>query len=149
MSELDAWFQALITDSNDRAAALHDAYQHLENAGLLNRVVVHRYLCAKGNCKLATVVKIGDSVIARTKDYKFSPGVNAQRSVESARGRNTLDGERHWPGHTFDVSDLAGWGDQAGLDMNCRHVLRTVMANDILAAVEGIAPGHPAAPSRI
>jgi hypothetical protein len=143
------WFARLVQAHEDQSAAIHDAYQQLENAGLTNRVVVHRYLCRKGGCKLATVVRIGGRVLARTRDYKYGPGMNLERSVPAARERNTLDGDRHWPGHTFDVTDLARWGDSAGMDMNCRHGMRTVLAVDVLATVGDTRPGHPGAPSRI
>lgn len=143
------WWAAMIKAHDDQRHALHDAYQQLENAGLISKVAVHRYLCRKCHRVLATVIRIGGTTIARTTDYKMAPGMNASRSVESARKKNTLDGDRHWPGHTFDVGELSTWGDTAGMDMNCRHGLRTVTARDILAAAEGVRPGHPGKPSLI
>ena len=47
--------------------------------------------------------------------------------MESARARNTLDGERHWPGHTYDVDELAESGPDVGFDVICRHITATVM----------------------
>ena len=143
---LGDWFRDLLNASSDRTEAIHAAYQQLENARLVNRVVLHRYQCRRG-CVLGVVVRIDGMTLCRTRDYKLSHGLNDARSVESARRRNTIDGERHWPGHTFDVGDLAGWGDGAGMDMNCRHVTHTAKAVDVLAQVEGVAPGHPGKPT--
>lgn len=143
------WFAALLASAEDEREALDEAYQQLENAGLVSKVTVHRYLCKTAGCILGTVVRLRGRTLARTKDYKLAPGTNAARSVESARTKNTLDGARHWPGHTFDVDELATWGDTAAMDMNCRHGLRTVRALDVLAASSEARPGHPGKPSQI
>lgn len=147
--DLATWWTSLLAEADDSKAAVEHAYQRLENAGLIARVVVHRYICRKRGCRLATVVRVQDRLIVRTEPYKFGPGLNEARSVPRARERNTLDGDRYWPGHTFDVFDLAGWGDQAGMDMNCRHGTRTIFANTIVETVGDARPGHPGAPSRI
>jgi len=141
------WWAAVVSAKGDRRKAVDTAYQQLENAGLLPKVVVHRYLCAKGNCLLATVIRVGDVTLTRTKDYKLSPGLNRKQSVESARKKNTLDGDRHWPGHTYDVSELASWGDTVGIDLTCRHDVRTVRATTMLAASLQARPGHPSRPT--
>jgi len=143
------WWKAMLTAGDDRGQAIEAAYQQLENAGLINKVRVHQYLCAKRGHVLATVIRIGEVTVARTRGYKLAPGTNSSRSVESARRKNTLDGDRHWPGHTFDVSELAGWGPTAAIDMNCRDGLRSVRAEDILAASESSRPGHPGPPTRL
>lgn len=151
MSDTDdiaRWFSDLDRASNDREQAIHEAYQQLENAGLVSKVLVHRYVCRRPGCGvLATVIQVSDLVLARTRDYKLSPGMNLDRSVEAARIKNTLDGKRHWPGHTFDVGNFATLGPTAGMDMSCRHGLRTILAADVLAAVDGVKPGHPGRPT--
>ncbi|BBZ60134.1 hypothetical protein [Mycolicibacterium monacense] len=146
-ADLGRWFTDLLQAAEDRAQAVHDAYQHLENAEVVSKVTVHRYLCRKCGKPRATVIRLGDRTLARTHDYKFSPGMNADRSVPSARARNTLDGDRHWPGHTYDVDELAEWGPDAGFDVNCRHVTATVFARDVLAITSGVTPGHPGKPT--
>ena len=147
-ADLGNWWQALWAASADDAEAIHTAYQRLENAGLISKVTVHRYLC--GRCgPLATVIRLGDKTIARTVDYKYSRGLNLRQSVAAARERNTLDGERHWPGHTYDVDALADWGPQAGFDVVCRHVTTTVAAVDVLALTRDVKPGHPGKPTRL
>lgn len=143
MSEsIGEWWATLMQQSQDHTEAVHLAYQRLENAGLTNRVVVHRYRCRRG-CSLATVIRIEDVVLARTSDYKLSPGMNLDKSVAEARRKNTLDGSRHWPGHTFDVAGLVPGGFQVA----CRHVVDVVLGADLLALVENVTPGHPGAPT--
>lgn len=135
--------------SDDHAQA-HDAYQQLENAGLIGKVTVHSYRCRRCGPR-ATVIRLGDHTIVRTRDYKFSPGMNLDRSVESARAKNTLDGDRHWPGHTYDVDQLvdqlAGFEPSAGFTVACRHVVETILAEDVLAITAGVQPGHPGKPT--
>jgi hypothetical protein len=144
--DLGEWFLQLLDAAEDHSQAIHDAYQQLENAGLISKVTVRRYLCRKCGKPCATVIRVGDRTIARTRDYKYSPGFNRGRSVEAARAKNTLDGERHWPGHTYDVDQLAEWGRVAGFDVNCRHMTATLLAVDVLEATRGVAPGHPGRP---
>lgn len=147
--ELDEWFRQLKAASVDHVRAVHDAYQKLENAGLISKVTVHRYLCGRCGKPRATVIRLGDSTIARTRDYKVSRGMNLDRSVEAARKKNTLDGERHWPGHTYDVDDLAEWGPDCGFDIECRHFTTTVRAVDVLELTRNVKRGHPGAPTRL
>ena len=147
-SKLSEWFQALLAAANadrDHSEVIHDAYQQLENAGLISKVTVHRYLCHRCGKPCATVIRLGDKTIARTRDYKFSPGLNIERSVEAARAGRTLDGNRHWPGHTYDVDELAKWG--LGFDVNCRHKSANVRAVEVLEITRGVAPGHPGKPT--
>ena len=143
------FLRQLLRDAKNRTEAIHTAYQHFENAGLILHVIVHRYLSKGCGKKLATVIRLGDTTIARTTDYKFSPGLNLERSVESARERSTLDGDRHWPGHTYDVGELAEWGPTVGFDVICRHVTATVHAADVLEITRGVKPGHPGPPTRL
>lgn len=145
--DIAAWFAALLAGAEQREDAIEDAYQSLDNAGVLSKVTVHRYVCKRGCGVLGTVVKIGDDILLRTRDYKLGPGMNRDRSVAAARRKNTLDGDRHWPGHTFDVRDLAEWGEHAGMDMNCRHTTSVVKAAEVLATVDGVRPGHPGKPT--
>lgn len=138
----------LMKQLEDDAAARDALHTHLKETGLLARVTLHKYMCKRG-CQIATVFRAGGLTLCAVRDYKFSPGLNERASVPSARERNTLDGDKHWPGHIHDVSHLAGWGPDAGMDMNCRHRRGTVLAVDVLAAVEGVEPGKPGVPTRL
>jgi len=145
-NELVAWFRDLLANHADASQAVDDAYQQLANAGLISKVVVHRYICRDDQgCQLATVIKIDSRILCRTRDYKQSPGLNAASSVPTARAARTLDGDRHWPSHTFDVTALDHEG--VAVPMNCRHARRNVLLVDILAAVGTASPGHPGKPS--
>lgn len=147
MDDLSGWWQKLRAESRDQQQAVHDAYQRLENAGLISKVTVHRYNCRRCGPR-ATVIRVAGQTIARTRDNKFSPGLNEQRSTESARARRTLDGGRHWPGQTHDVDDLADdGGDDVGFDVNCRHVTATIIAREVLALTRDVTPGRPGKPT--
>jgi hypothetical protein len=154
-ADLAQWWQRqIMTAHDDYAQAIHTAYQQLENAGLVSKVTVHRYLCGRCGKPLATVIRLENETwnktLARTTDYKFSPGLNRERSVESARSRRTLDGSRHWPGHTYDVDELADMGESdVGFGVNCRHVTTTVLAADVLRITRNVKPGHPGKPTRL
>jgi len=149
--ELGEWFGNLISQANDRSEALQDAHRHLVEGGYLHNVVLHQYQCRRG-CQIATVFKVGGTVLCAVRDYKFSRGLNAERSVAAAREKNTLDGDRWWPAHVYDVEELDRFsaGDNlAGMSMNCRHYTGTVLASDVLKTVEGVVPGKKSAPTRL
>lgn len=140
------WFAQVLAAADNRRLALEDTHRMLSSNGLLSKVTLHRYMCRRG-CQIAVVFKVGDVIACAVRDYKFSPGMNEAESVPAAREKNTLDGDRWWPSHVYDVAELADWGPGRGMDMNCRHHHGTVNAADVLAVVEGVQPGHPGAPS--
>lgn len=141
------------------ADALDEFWTNVEASGFINRLRVHEYRCLKG-CRLALVIRVGDVVLMRTRDYKLRPQTNERSSVPLARTKNTLNGKNHWPGHTVDVGVLAGqrtpdewgneiWGDRFAMDLNCRHGRRSLFLNEALGAIRDIVPGKPGAPTRI
>lgn len=141
----------LMKQLEDDAAARDALHTHLKETGCLAKVTLHKYMCKRG-CQIATVFRAGGVILCAVRDYKFSPGLNERVSVPAARERNTLDGNKHWPGHIYDVEHVERFsiGEQkAGMDMNCRHRRGTVFARDVLAAVEGVTPGKPGAPTRL
>ena len=147
--EVGKLFTRMLASHEDARRAREELHRTLQAGGYLSRVTLHRYMCAAKGCQIATVFSAGGLVLCAVRDYKFSPGLNDARSVPEAREKNTLDGERHWPSHVYDVSDLASWGGAAGFDLVCRHYHGTVMADQVLALVEGIEPGHPGKPTRL
>jgi hypothetical protein len=62
--DLDEWFRRLMSaaeaEEKDHSQAIHEAYQTFENAGLISKVTVHRYLC-RTRCRnpRATVIREG------------------------------------------------------------------------------------------
>ncbi len=128
------------------------AYVALRDSGKLSKVTLHRYLCRARSCMIATVFRLDRLTLCAVRDYTYSPGLNEAVSVPSARAKKTLDGDRHWPGHVYDVEELADFnaGDvKAGMDMNCRHQRGVVLPDDVLAKVAGVRPGHPGPPTRL
>lgn len=115
-----------------------------ERRGDLSKMRVARYLCRRG-CSLADVIRVGDLVLARTKDHKVRPRTNERRSVAEARVKNTIDGERHWPGRVYAV-EILGRDPRGNFDANCRHGLHTINARELLTMIEDVTPGHPGKP---
>lgn len=146
--DMAAFFAALFRQTHDRQAALEAMFTAVVAKGYLSRVVLHRYRCRPPcNKVIATVIGVGGLVLVRTRDYKMSPGLNAATSTQTARERNTLDGERHWPGHVFDVHAIADWDEVgAGITAQC-HARATLNGARILRDIEGKRPGHPGAPT--
>jgi hypothetical protein len=150
-SSLADVFARILKESDTHQDAIDTFYQSLRDQGLLSRVTMHRYQCKRG-CQIAIVFGYRGLTLCAVRDYKYSPGMNKAQSVESARQKNTLDGDRHWPSHVYDVRRLDAFsaGEQkAGISMNCRHHTGTVLAADILAAVEGLRPGQKIPPTRL
>lgn len=150
-SSLANVFARILEQKGDHATAIEAFYQLLRDQGLLSRVTMHRYQCKRG-CQVATVFGYQGLILCAVRDYKYSPGMNEAKSVKSAREQNTLDGERHWPAHVYDVEQInrLNVGQQkAGISMNCRHYSGTVFAADILAAIEGLRPGQKIPPTRL
>lgn len=143
----EMWRSVMEAQESHKARIEH-VHITLRNAGLLSRVALHRYMCKRG-CQLATVFRFEGMTLAAVRDYKYSPGLNAERSVASARERNTLDGNRHWPAHVYDVGDLATWGESAGFDVACGHHRSTLAAREVLASVDDVTPGKPRKPTRL
>lgn len=146
--DLSAWFAAIVAAHDERSDAIQDAYQQLRDTGLLSRVTVHRYMCQRG-CQIATVFRTGGSTLCAVRDYKYSPGLNKSQSVESARMKNTLDGDRHWPAHVYDVDELAEWGENTGMSVACRHYRGVLNGARVLADSRDAKPGHPGKPTRL
>ncbi len=156
MSDDDDWhgdvepdtLGAMLRRQSTRDDEIQQLHRELVERGELGRWVLHRYMCRRG-CRVATVFRYQGLTLCAVADYKLSHGANLTRSVESARSKNTLDGDRHWPGHVYDVEELARFGPEAGMHMVCRHQLTVTLAVDVLAAVEGVTAGHPRPPTRL
>jgi hypothetical protein len=131
----------------DHRQAIHTVYQQLENAGLIAKVTVHRYHCKKCGHPLATAIRLGSGgkTLARTRDYKYSSGYNDAHSAKSARAQKTLDGNSHWPGHTYDIDELAA--EEGHFEVVCRHVRKHILAADLLALTRDVRAGHPGKPT--
>lgn len=132
--------------SEERAVLLRDTYADLRSRGQIGRYVVHRYMCHRGD-QLAIIFRFGGLELCAVRDYKLSPGLNTALSVPAAREHNTLDGDRHWPGHVYDLEQLARSGRSAVMTIACRHVVTTLGAVEVLDAVVGTRTGKPGRPT--
>ena len=152
--DIDEWFATLLNSAEADADAIQRAYQALRDTNdtrgtpLINRVILHRYQCQRG-CQIAVVFQAAGTVMCAVLDYKYSPGLNEAQSVASARAKNTLDGDRHWPSHVYDVTSLAEWGEGTGVSLACRHYRGLLSGAQILGDITGVAPGKPGKPTRL
>lgn len=145
--DLAGWFAELESQTKDRREATEEAHRSLRDSGLLPKVALHRYMCRRG-CQLALVFRVGGLTLCAVRDYKLSPGLNTSESVEAARLKDTLDGDRHWSATVYDVELLAD-DRHRGMYVACRHYRGALIATDVLEAVNGVAPGRPRAPTRL
>ncbi|MFV0634631.1 hypothetical protein [Demequina sp.] len=140
------WLTTLIEQTEVDKVDRELLHSRLVEQGLLSRVTLVKVQCRARRCQIATVFRVGPVTMCAVRDYKYSPGLNAQRSVPRAREKNTLDGDHHWPGHVYDVNELAHWGVEAGFDVVCRHAQQTINAAELLGIVQSVEPGKPLPP---
>jgi len=135
--------------AEDSRLARERVYETLrDHPGWLANLTVHKYMCMRG-CQLARAFRVGGLTLLAVRDYKYSPGLNLQLSVEAARDQNTLDGERHWPSHVYDMDELAQWGDEAGAAVVCRHYRGMLTGRRVLTDCGNATPGRPGKPTRL
>lgn len=146
MSEIGEWLAAVMRATATHQEGIDAAYQQLVDLRHLSRVTAHRYICAGGCGVLATVVNIGGTILLRTRDYKPSLGLNRGRSVEAARKKNTLDGERHWPPYLIDLNRDSGHPG-AHIEVVCKHGPKRIEYDHALAQAKCVRPGHPGKPT--
>jgi hypothetical protein len=144
--KIDQLFTAIFAASDNRQEGITRAFDALKSReGWLAKVTMVTYRCARG-CQVATVFRAGGATLCSVRGYKFTPAMNARMSVAEARKTNTVDGHRVWPPHVYDVNELAGWGAEAGMSVNCAHFIGTLNASEVLATVESVLPGKAIKP---
>ncbi len=121
------------------------AYETLPREWLRRSLLVE-YRCGNRSGCLLLHVWRGDS--GRTNfyvpSYKMSRRRNAKESVESARRTNTLDGDRIWRPRAGTLDDLAEWGNEIGIGLECDHLLPvTRTPAEILADAAKATRGRP------
>lgn len=148
MTDLGDWLAKVMADSASHQDGIEQAWQHLEKLDLISRVVVHKYICSRGCGVLGTVANIEGTILLRTRDYKPSPGLNRGRSVEAARIKNTLDGERHWPAYVIDLERDSG-DPGANIEIVCSHGPKRIAYVHALEQSRKARPGKPGKPTLI
>ena len=83
------FLRQLLRDAKNRTEAIHTAYQHFENAGLILHVIVYRYLCKGCGKKLATVIRLGDT------DDCTNNGLQVLARTESGAVGGIREGTQH------------------------------------------------------
>lgn len=86
-----------------------------------------QYRCPS-RCLLLDALALPDGdILLHQKRYKYSDGINRERSSEEGRAKNTFDGDRHWkpPGSYYIGSSALNLTDAEGatLGIQCDHVL--------------------------
>ncbi|MGP5599923.1 hypothetical protein ACTXPG_14195 [Glutamicibacter arilaitensis] len=105
----------------------HDLYLAATTAKTAKKPRRLTYRCESHHCMLLDVVDAGPlGVVLHIPQYKYSNKANDERSSESGRKANTVDGDRRWKAHTFYLEQSAlTWEDDmiAGQSLSCNHVL--------------------------
>lgn len=99
----------------DRTALAESVYDALEAPGKLSSHRVLTYRCPR-RCRLLEVIVTPQGLLLAFPRYKMSPTVNAERSSESGRAKNTEDGDRRWRRRAFFAESVGN------CPLNCDHV---------------------------
>lgn len=141
-------FRALLAESESRSEANERLYRYMKESpanrpqgtgSYLSKATVHWYKCKRG-CRIAQVFRAGGTTLCAVSDYKLSHGLNLNQSVEAARKKNTLDGERWWPSHVFDLQHEAS-SPEFLIPLNCSHFRGARSAAEMLEEVGTSRPG--------
>lgn len=127
------------------ADVIRAAYEALPREMLRDALLVEYRCPNRRGCLLLHAWRGSDGrLLYYVRDYRLSRARNADQTVESARRRNTLDGDRHWKPRAGDLTDLAGWGSSIGLDLQCDHLSPVVVtAADVTADADRATRGNP------
>ena len=102
-----------------------------------NRATQHRrltYRCTSHKCLLLDVIDAGPlGIIVHRPRYKYSDTVNQKQSSDAGRKANTIDGNRRWKAHTFNIAQsglaasLIDTDDIGDMSLSCDHVLNHML----------------------
>lgn len=124
-------------------ALIRAAYEAMPRAWLRSALLVEYRCPNKKGCLLLHAWR-QEFTYYYVKDYRLSPRRAEERTVASARAKNTLDGDRHFRPRAGRLQDFRGWGENVGLDLQCDHLDPVVVrAGDILADAAKATRGHP------
>lgn len=125
---------------------IRDAYRETPRE-MLRQALLVEYRCPnKKGCLLLHAWRGSDPspTFFLIPKYKMSRERNARESVESARHKNTLDGDRVWRPRAGILDDMQGLGDSIGLGVQCDHLdPRTITPAEILADAQRATRGRP------
>lgn len=110
----------------ERGKVADAIYEALRSTGRLPRQRALTYRCRnRARCLLLEVIPTPEGLLFHTPEYKLSRKLNEASSSESGRAKNTVDGQRHWRGHSF-FEESAG-----NCPVNCDHVRDAIELADV------------------
>ncbi len=98
-----------MTDIGDIVAAM-------KTSGTLAKRATLIYRCQTRSCPMLYVFVTAGERFVHQPRYKLSDEVNQTESVEAARAKHTVDGDRRWKADTFALAQAAGV-----LRLECDH----------------------------
>ncbi len=127
------------------ADVIRAAYQALPREWLKAALLVEYRCPNKRGCLLLHAWRgDGGETFFHVPHYKMSPARNDEQSVESARRKHTLDGDRVWRPRAGVLDHLKDNGPNVGIGVQCDHLLPvTVSAADVLGDVTKATRGRP------
>jgi hypothetical protein len=127
------------------ATLVRAAYETMPRDWLRKTLLVEYRCSNRRGCLLLHVWRgEGQRLFFYVPSYKNSPERNARESVESARQKNTLDGDRIWKPKAGSLEALPEWGSAIGIGLQCDHLLPVTRTPTQLIEDAGRAtPGQP------
>lgn len=127
------------------ADTIRAAYQALPREWLKKALLVEYRCSNKQGCLLLHAWRGADrATYFYVPHYKLSRRRNADESVESARSKYTLDGERVWRPRAGRLDDLGEYGSEVGIGIQCDHLLSAVKTpTEVLEDAARATPGRP------
>jgi len=139
--EFVAVFNRLRDEQHAMETRERNIVSRYESAGRsrIKRAALVEYLCrdARG-CLLLHCWQAPDGRFLYQPPFHFSPERNLAESTAIARTTRTLDGDRHWPSHGWNLDDLDGQ-----LKLQCDYVHLVWNVSDVLADADDSTAGHP------
>lgn len=108
----------------------------------INDVLLVEYRCGRG-CLVLHALQTKYGILYRIPPYRLSPERTVSDTSEDARQERTSDGYRRWTGLAGILDDLRGWGDTAGVSLQCDHINEFVPSTVVLADADAAIPGRP------
>jgi hypothetical protein len=119
------------------AAAIIAALEATSSRSKLTKLATVIYECETRGCAMLYVFNNAGRLYIRQSRHKLSDPVNRQESVPDARAKHTIDGDRHWQGQAFELSQADGY-----LSLECDHC-RAKRHVDTIAADVAAATRQP------
>ncbi|CUR54664.1 hypothetical protein NOCA2210014 [metagenome] len=124
--------------NGDLVLSAYEAYDKKQ----LRRLLLAEWRCARG-CLLIHVWQSPQGPLFYLPRYKQSRERNTERSVPSARAKNTLDGDRIWKPRAGELVALEEFGATVGMDIQCDHLDPQVFTGAELLGLISDTPGRP------